>query len=448
MSEQQKNNSEVFALRPTPMKDRKSMLDMVWVQAGCVICIPAFMLGGLVAAQMPTWTGVAACGVGYLLTLILMIVLGMQGADLGIPTCAISQSTFGKNGTRLLVSSLFAISLMGFFGLQVNVCGEAFANLMGDAFGIHISLTLSSLIWGVVMSIIAVIGMEGLKIFDKLSVPLLFIIMVIGLVLAFQKYGTAGITANEVKTATMSFAEAVALSFSFFSAMAFTAADVTRWQRNRKDTIKSSVWGLMPAGLATCIIGVLLARIAGEYDISLVLAKVGIPILGLIVIITASVSTNSLNAYCGGLDTIMTFNMPDNRRREATAGVCIVGVILALTGILGYIETFLNWICFLGAPVAGVMIADYWIVGKGKPESWHKIDGWNWTGCIVAVVSMVIALILYNVLHIGVFNLNGVAVAIVIYVIVEKFVPSKSRNQDGGTRAFVEGESEGVSNVG
>ena len=84
------------------------------------------------------------------------------------------------------------------------------------------------------MSVIAIIGMEGLKIFDKLSVPLLFIIMVVGLVLAFQKYGTAGITANEVETATMSFAEAVALSFSFFSAMAFTAADVTRWQRNRK----------------------------------------------------------------------------------------------------------------------------------------------------------------------------------------------------------------------
>lgn len=442
MGNNQKNNSELYALRPTPMKDRKSMLDMVWVQAGCVICIPAFMLGGIVASAMPTWTGVAACAVGYLMTLILMIVLGMQGADLGIPTCAIAQSTFGKNGTRLLVSSLFAISLMGFFGLQVNVCGEAFANLMGDAFGIHIPLMASSLIWGIVMSIIAVIGMEGLKIFDKLSVPLLFIIMVLGLILAFKKYGTAGIEANEIETATMSFVEAIALSFSFFSAMAFTAADVTRWQKNRKDTINSSIWGLMPAGLATCIIGVLLARVAGEYDISLVLSKVGIPVLGLIVIITASVSTNSLNAYCGGLDTIMTFNLPDNRRREATAGVCIVGVVLALTGILGYIETFLNWICFLGAPVAGVMIADYWIIGKGKPESWHKIDGWNLTGCIVAVVSMVIALILYNIFHIGVFNLNGVVVAIVLYVIVEKFVPSQSRNLDGGVMRYAELDEE------
>ena len=72
------------------------MLDMVWVQAGCVICIPAFMLGGLVAAQMPTWTGVAACGVGYLLTLILMIVLGIQGLIWAYPLVQCPSQPLGK----------------------------------------------------------------------------------------------------------------------------------------------------------------------------------------------------------------------------------------------------------------------------------------------------------------------------------------------------------------
>lgn len=432
-------NVEAFALKPTPANERKSMLDMVWVQAGCVICIPAFMLGAYLAEGMSTWVGIASGVTGYLLTLILMIVLGMQGADLGIPTCAIAPSTFGTNGTRLLVSLLFAISLMGFFGLQVNVCGEAFANLVNTQLGLHLSVKISSLAWGVIMSLIAIKGMEGLKIFDKLSVPLLFIIMFLGLILAIRQYGTDGISANEVLKPTMSFLEGVALSFSFFSAMAFTAADVTRWQKNRKDTIKSSVWGLMPAGIATCVIGVLLTRITATYDISLVLAKVGMPILGLIVIVLASVSTNSLNAYCGGLDTIMTFNLPDNRRREATAAVCVVGVVLALTGILNYIETFLNWICFLGAPVAGVMIADYWIVGKGNPKCWHKIEGWNWLGCIVAVVSMIIALFI----PFGVFNMNGVVVAIILYVIAEHFFPSKSRTADGGIEKYITKETVG-----
>lgn len=437
--------SEIYALRPTPENERKSMWDIVWVLGGVVICIPAFMLGGLVAAEMPTWEGIAACIIGYLFVLVLMLPLGVQGADLGVPTCAIAPSVFGIKGTRLLVSSLFAISLIGFFGLQVNVCGEAFSNLIADAFGIEIPVMVSSLLWGVIMSAIAIIGMEGLKIFDVLSVPMLFIIMVLGLVLAFRKFGTEGIEANEVTQSTMSFAQAVGLSFSFFSASAFTAADVNRWQRNRKETIQSCTFGLMPAGIATCVIGVLLSRVAGEYDITLVLSKVGIPVLGLVVLILASVSTNSLNAYCGGLDTIMTFNLPDNRRREATAGVCIIGVVLALTGILNYMETFLNWICFLSAPVAGIMIADYWIIGKGKPESWHQIEGWNWMGIIVALVSMVLALIAYNVFGIGVFNLNGVVIAMVLYLIVERFVPSLSRNLDGGIMRYaakdtVEGE--------
>lgn len=184
----------------------------------------------------------------------------------------------------------------------------------------------------------------------------------------------------------------------------------------------------MPAGIATCLIGVLLARVTGVYDVSLVLSYVGLPVLGLLIIITASVSTNSLNAYCGGLDTIMTFNLPDNRRKEATAAVCIVGMVLAILGILNWIEEFLNWICFMSAPVAGVMIADYWIVGKGNPKSWHAKDGWNWVGCIVAVVSMVIALFI----PFGVFNMNGVVVAIILYLIVEHFVPSQSRKTDGG----------------
>ena len=97
------------------------------VQAGMVICIPAFLLGSMLAEGMPT------------------LILGIQGADLGIPTCAISTSTFGRKGTRLLVSSLFTVSLVGFFGLQVNVCGEAFSTLALAAFGVEIPVVASSI---------------------------------------------------------------------------------------------------------------------------------------------------------------------------------------------------------------------------------------------------------------------------------------------------------------
>ena len=33
-------------------------------------------------------------------------------------------------------------------------------------------------------------------------------------------------------------------------------------------------------------------------------------------------------------------------------------------------------------PVAGVMIADYYIFGKAKPENWYRVKGVNWIGIL------------------------------------------------------------------
>lgn len=329
---------------------------MVMVQAGMVICIPAFLLGSMLAEGMPTLQAMVAGVIGYGMVLVLTLILGIQGADLGIPTCAISTSTFGRKGTRLLVSSLFTVSLVGFFGLQVNVCGEAFSTLALAAFGVEISVVASSIFWGMVMVVIAVWGMETLKNLDTISVPLLLLIMIVGTVMAFRIYGTAGLSANEVETPTMT--------------------------------------------------------------------MIGLPILGLTIMILAQLTTNSVNAYTGGLDAVMTFNLPDNRRREATFVVGVLGVVLAVLGILDFIEVYLNWTTFLGAPIAGVMIADYWIIGKGKPASWHANEGWNGTGIAATLISLVIALMI----PFGVFNFNGVIIGFIVYLILEHFWPSESRN--------------------
>lgn len=67
--------------------------------------IEAFALSRVPREQRKSW-------VDMVLVLVLTLILGIQGADLGIPTCAISTSTFGRKGTRLLVSSLFTVSLV------------------------------------------------------------------------------------------------------------------------------------------------------------------------------------------------------------------------------------------------------------------------------------------------------------------------------------------------
>lgn len=81
---------EAFALSKVPREQRKSWIDMVMVQAGMVICIPAFLLGSMLAEGMPTLQAMVAGVIGYGMVLVLTLILGIQGADLGIPTGTIS----------------------------------------------------------------------------------------------------------------------------------------------------------------------------------------------------------------------------------------------------------------------------------------------------------------------------------------------------------------------
>ena len=231
--------------------------------------------------------------------------------------------------------------------------------------------------------------MNALRRLDACSLPLLAAIMIGGTVMAFARYGTGGLYAPPEDT--MTFVQGVGLSFSFTAAAAVTCADITRFQKNRKETVKSVFWGVMPAGIFTLCLGVLITKATGDYDITTVLASVGLPVLGVLVLILASWTTNSLNAYSAGLDAVMVFAAPDRKRKLVTVLVGAAGILLAVAGILEHIQMFLSLLSYVLSAVGGIMTADYWIVGRGRPEHWHELQGWNRTGVTAAVLAIAAA---------------------------------------------------------
>lgn len=168
----------------------------------------------------------------------------------------------------------------------------------------------------------------------------------------------------------------------------------------------------------------MLTKIADNYDIGMVLSDVGLPILGVTCLILATWTTNSTNAYSAALDTTMALKIPDNRRREVTIIVGVIGTLLGAFGILNHVESFLSFLSFLVCPIGGLMMADYWIIGKGKAESWHMLPGFNWVGIISWGISAALAYAIK-------IEYSGIAFAIVVYLIIEHFVPSSSRKLDG-----------------
>ena len=68
------------------------------------------------------------------------------------------------------------------------------------------------------------------------------------------------------------------------------------------------------------------------------------------------------------------------------------GTIMAMAGMADAMQGFINIISALVPPIMGVVIADYWIIGKGKPENWHPVRGFNWCGIIAWACGCVVAL--------------------------------------------------------
>ena len=135
----------------------------------------------------------------------------LQGSDLGLASCTLSESSFGKKGARYLVSVVFAINLVGWFGITNEICGDAFTNFMAETFGINIPLIVSNILWGLIMLITAVYGMRAMEKLNAVSIPFLLIVMAVGTYLAIKEYGIDA--ASEDVERSMSFMSGVSLAF-------------------------------------------------------------------------------------------------------------------------------------------------------------------------------------------------------------------------------------------
>ena len=408
------------ALQAISKEDRKDWISLAFVQAGICVCVPAFLLGALLAEGMPIWPAIISGSLGYLVVVIGMVATGMMGCDLGLASCTCCEAGFGRRGARFIVSTIFSVNMVGWFGIQNGVCGEAFTNAVKAMTGVEIPVVISNTIWGIIMLLTAVYGVHALEKLDKISIPLLMIIMCYGTFLAFKIYGTGSLN-DEGTVQSMSFMSGVVLSFNFTAVGTITAADYTRFQRSRMDTVKSVFYGVFPMGVVTLVMGILLTKMSGQYDISMVLIEVGLPLLGIVALVISTWTTNSTNAYSAGLNIVMALKLNDNKRREATLISGIVGIILCDLGILGHIEGVLSLLSYVVCPIGGVILADYWIVGKGKAENFRPVDGVNWAGVIAWALGAVIAYFLIKI------EFAGIIAGFVIYLIAERFIPSASR---------------------
>lgn len=362
-------------------------LGIIW--AGAMICIPSLLVGNALITNMSLSKALAVAFVGYAIVVIIMILQGMQSSDLGKPTVHIAGQVFGKKGSRTILSIILAIACLGWFGIQANVCGVALANLLAF-YHLNIPIPIASFISGMVMVVSALYGMKVLRILSYIAVPLLVIICLYGLgqILTGEQLQ---LVRDYQPQGNMSFMDGLAVTIGSFALGAVIAGDYSQFSKNRSDVFKAATLGIIPAGVLMIAVGAVLTIAYQTSDITAVFLHIATPFIGGVGLILATWKTNLVNAISGGIALINVFDVAKNKERLAIGVAGTIGTILAVVGILNYFTPIMSILSAMIPPVAGVMIASYWVIHKGKTDNWQEVEGVNRLGVFSWLVGAVIA---------------------------------------------------------
>ena len=431
------NNNTGFEIKA---EQRQSWTSIAMVWAGGMICVPCLMVGGVLASGgLSIGQIVISILIGYGLICAYMIFIGMQACDTGLPVSVMAEGALGKQGSRYIISTILTIACIGWFGIQSATCGSAFASMIASMRGQEAAsgsmVIICTIVWGIIMLITACAGFKGLKWLNYIAVPLLVIVCIYGIAAAFTQSNGAAAIANYAPEQSAGMVFGISMTVASFALGGVISADYCRFAKNRGDVVKSSLVGVIPAGLFMLLTGAVMSIVTGQYDISAILASLGVPIVGLIALVLATWTTNVTNAYSGGLALSNLLGFDESKFKITTGIAGAVGTLLAAFGLLNAFQGFLSLMSGLIPPLAGVIIAHYWIICKGKRENFKIRGSFSAAGLISYAAGAMVACItggtfanfpglveaapfLNKPFFVG--PVNGIVVSLVLYVLLAK----------------------------
>ncbi|MDQ3737251.1 MAG: cytosine permease, partial [Actinomycetota bacterium] len=184
-------------LAPTEPEERTWTtynLTALWI--GMAIVITTYTLAsGLMAAGMNWWQALLTISLGNVIVLIPMLLNAHAGTKYGVPFPVFVRASFGVRGANFAAIAR-ALVACGWFGIQTWIGGLALDALLTVAWsswaGVPGHAFITFFIFWAVQVVIILTGIEGVKIFESYSAPLLIAGSVALLIWGFVAGGGIG----------------------------------------------------------------------------------------------------------------------------------------------------------------------------------------------------------------------------------------------------------------
>jgi NCS1 family nucleobase:cation symporter-1 len=392
--------------------------------------VTTYMLASsLIAGGMNWKQAVGTILLGNLIVLVPMLLNAHAGAKYGIPFPVFVRASFGTRGANI-PAILRAIVACGWFGIQSWIGGMAIAQM------VHILAPATEAMpwvgwacffgfWLLNMTVVWR-GVESIRFLQSYSAP--FMLVMSGLLLGFMLHKAGGF--GPMLAAPSKFADTSSFLKYFFPALtgmvgywatlSLNIPDFTRYAKNQDAQIIGQAFGLPVAMTLYSFLGIACtsasAVIFGKPIWSPVelLGRFHQPLLAFLGLIALLVATLNVNIGANVVGPSNDFsNLAPRYISFRTGGLItgILGLCIMPWKLMASSHNYLGWLVdysgLLG-PVAGIMVADYFLVRRTKldVDDLYRRDG------------------IYEFRH----GVNGVAIIAltvgIIAALIGRFVPT------------------------
>jgi NCS1 family nucleobase:cation symporter-1 len=362
----------------------------LWI--GMSVVITTYTLAsGIMQQGMTWWQAMLTILLGNAIVLVPMILNAHAGTKYGVSFPVLCRAAFGVKGANV-PAILRAIVACGWFGIQTWIGGLALDALLAAAWpgwrGVPGGIWIAFFAFWVIQVAIILRGLEGIKLLESWSAPLLLGGGVALLMWAIDAGGGLGRILGESSRLRQSstpfwtlFPAALTANVGYWATLSLNIPDFTRYARDQRSQMLGQALGLPTTMTAFAFIGVAVTSativVFGEavWDPIALIARIGTPlviIIGAVIVLAAQLTTNmAANVVSPAND----FSSLAPKRISYVTG----GLITAVIGILmmpwklyadaaAYIFTWLIGYSSLMGAIGGILIADYWVLRNRQLE--------------------------------------------------------------------------------
>lgn len=412
-------------------------------------CIPTYMLaGGLIAVGMNWWQALLTIGLANIIVLVPILLNAHPGTKYGIPFPVLARASFGTSGANV-PAVLRAIVACGWFGIQTFIGGEAlktflvaiwpgFGTLGGDfAFaGLSIPSAITFGLFWILNIYIIFRGMNAVRVFENWAAPIVLVMAAVLLLWVVDRADGVGPMLTQPSKFTSLgefwpvFVPALTGMIGFWATLSLNIPDFTRYGKGQREQMLGQALGLPTTMIAFSAMGVvitsassailqgvevgklwdpvfILSQItsatppAGLADPLITSAAVRL-IVAIVALLGVAVATISVNIAANVVSPANDFaNLAPRHISFTTGGLItgILGILIMPWKLLASAESYIfDWLIGYSAllgPIAGIMIADYWLIRKqtlNVPDLYRPEGQYKGTNPI-AIVALVVGVL-------------------------------------------------------